>query len=34
MADGSVRNVRATINPRTLALALVPNDGQVMGSDW
>jgi prepilin-type N-terminal cleavage/methylation domain-containing protein len=34
LMDGSVRNVRASINPRTLVQALVPNDGQVLGSDW
>jgi len=34
MMDGSVRNVKATISPRTLVQALVPNDAQSLGSDW
>jgi prepilin-type N-terminal cleavage/methylation domain-containing protein len=34
MVDGSVRNVSPTVSLRTLAAALVPNDGQVLGSDW
>jgi hypothetical protein len=34
MMDGSVRNVNASINPDTLAKAVIPNDGFVLGSDW
>jgi prepilin-type N-terminal cleavage/methylation domain-containing protein len=34
LGDGSVRSVKATINTMTLHLALVPNDGGVMGQDW
>jgi prepilin-type N-terminal cleavage/methylation domain-containing protein len=34
LVDGSVRNVRATIQPLTLHMALVPNDGGVLGNDW
>jgi len=34
LVDGSVRNVRPSINTLTLHTALVPNDGGVLGSDW
>ncbi len=34
MMDGSVRSVSTSISTDTLARALVPNDGLVMGSDW
>jgi prepilin-type processing-associated H-X9-DG protein len=34
MVDGSVRTVSPSVSLRTLAAALVPNDGQVLGSDW
>ncbi len=34
MLDGSVRNLTASVSDRTLRLALLPNDGQVFGSDW
>ena len=34
MWDGSVRFVKDTVSERTLGLALNPNDGQPLGSDW
>jgi len=34
LADGSVRTVRATINPQTWYQAIIPDDGMVLGSDW
>ncbi|HJZ92337.1 MAG TPA: DUF1559 domain-containing protein [Gemmataceae bacterium] len=34
LVDGSVRNVSGNINPLTLAIALSPNDGQTLPSDW
>lgn len=34
MMDGSVRSVNTSVSTDTLARALVPNDGLVMGSDW
>jgi len=34
MGDGSVRNLRASMNPVTLHMALCPNDGGVLGNDW
>jgi prepilin-type processing-associated H-X9-DG protein len=34
LADGSVRRVNASISPQTWANALLPQDGQVLGSDW
>jgi prepilin-type N-terminal cleavage/methylation domain-containing protein len=34
MMDGSVRNVSPNMNPLTLAIALSPNDGQTLPSDW
>jgi prepilin-type N-terminal cleavage/methylation domain-containing protein len=34
MGDGSVRGVSGNISPLTWFLVNVPNDGQVLGSDW
>src|SRR5439155_11226502 len=34
MWDGSVRFVPDTVSERTLANALNPRDGQVLGADW
>jgi type II secretory pathway pseudopilin PulG len=34
LVDGSVRNVRASIDAMTLHMALVPNDGGVLGPNW
>jgi prepilin-type N-terminal cleavage/methylation domain-containing protein len=34
MMDGSVRNINPNISTATLAQAIVPNDGFVLGSDW
>jgi prepilin-type N-terminal cleavage/methylation domain-containing protein len=34
LVDGSVRNVRASIDALTLHMALVPNDGGVIGGGW
>jgi len=34
LADGSVRSVAPTVSDNTWYLALSPNDGQVMPSDW
>jgi prepilin-type N-terminal cleavage/methylation domain-containing protein len=34
LMDGSVRNVSPSISRDTLARALVPNDGFILGSDW
>ena len=34
MGDGSVRTVSSGVSPLTWMLANVPNDGQVLGSDW
>jgi len=34
LADGSVRNIKPTISALTLIMALVPNDGGVLGNDW
>jgi hypothetical protein len=34
LMDGSVRNVDPAVSRDTLARALVPNDGFVLGSDW
>jgi type II secretory pathway pseudopilin PulG len=34
IGDGSARTVSARVSPRTWNLALCPNDGQVLGSDW
>jgi prepilin-type N-terminal cleavage/methylation domain-containing protein len=34
LMDGSVRTVNGSVSTTTLAQALVPNDGFVLGSDW
>jgi len=34
LADGSVRTISGNISQLTFNIALVPNDGLVMGSDW
>ena len=34
LADGSVRGVSGTLSAATWRSALLPNDGQVLGSDW
>jgi prepilin-type N-terminal cleavage/methylation domain-containing protein len=34
MMDGSVRSVNTSVSTDTLARAIVPNDGLVLGSDW
>jgi prepilin-type N-terminal cleavage/methylation domain-containing protein len=34
LMDGSVRAVAPNVNPQTLARALIPNDGFVLGNDW
>ena len=34
LVDGSVRNVKSSISPMTLNMALVPDDGGVLGNDW
>jgi len=34
LADGSVRGVSASVSPATWQIAVMPNDGQVLGSDW
>ncbi len=34
LADGSVRIVYPTISPMTWRMALIPNDGGILGSDW
>ena len=34
LMDGSVRSISPSVTPNTLARALVPNDGLVLGSDW
>jgi prepilin-type N-terminal cleavage/methylation domain-containing protein len=34
MGDGSVRGLTQGISQRTYILALIPNDGQPLGSDW
>jgi prepilin-type N-terminal cleavage/methylation domain-containing protein len=34
MVDGSVRGVSPDVSVLTFGLALLPNDGQVLGSDW
>jgi len=34
LMDGSVRMVNPGITPLTLTMALVPNDGGVLGNDW
>jgi prepilin-type N-terminal cleavage/methylation domain-containing protein len=34
MMDGSVRSIASTVSTRTLAQAIVPDDGFVLGVDW
>jgi prepilin-type N-terminal cleavage/methylation domain-containing protein len=34
LMDGSVRSVSSNMNPQTLARAVIPNDGLVLGNDW
>jgi prepilin-type N-terminal cleavage/methylation domain-containing protein len=34
LLDGSVRTVSASVSANTWANAILPNDGQVLGSDW
>jgi prepilin-type N-terminal cleavage/methylation domain-containing protein len=34
LGDASVRNISQGISPQTFNLALVPNDGLTLGSDW
>jgi hypothetical protein len=34
LMDGSVRSVQANISLRTWVLAIVPNDGFILGNDW
>jgi prepilin-type N-terminal cleavage/methylation domain-containing protein len=34
MGDGSVKAIKASITPVTLNMALCPDDGGVLGSDW
>jgi prepilin-type N-terminal cleavage/methylation domain-containing protein len=34
MGDGSVKTIKASISPVTLNMALCPDDGGVLGSDW
>jgi hypothetical protein len=34
MGDGSVKAIKSTITPLTLHMALTPDDGGVLGSDW
>jgi prepilin-type N-terminal cleavage/methylation domain-containing protein len=34
LADGSVRMIKPTISPITWRLALIPDDGAILGSDW
>ncbi len=34
MMDGSVRSVSTSVSRDTLARAIIPNDGLVLGSDW
>jgi hypothetical protein len=34
LADGSVRTISSSISQLTFNIALVPNDGLVLGSDW
>ena len=34
LVDGSVRNIRPSMNVLTLHMALCPNDGGVLGNDW
>jgi len=34
LMDGSVRGISAGLSPTTWAYAMIPDDGQVLGSDW
>jgi prepilin-type N-terminal cleavage/methylation domain-containing protein len=34
MGDGSVKAIKASVSPLTLNMALCPDDGGVLGSDW
>jgi hypothetical protein len=34
MFDGSVRELRKTVNPQTFKHAITPNGGEVLGFDW
>jgi hypothetical protein len=34
MGDGSVKAIRSSVTPRTLNMALCPDDGGVLGNDW
>jgi len=34
LMDGSVRNVSPSVAQLTWAMAVVPNDGGVLGNDW
>ena len=34
LADGSARVVSYSMSPQTWLSALLPDDGQVLGSDW
>jgi hypothetical protein len=34
MGDGSVKAIKASISPVTLNMAICPDDGGVLGSDW
>jgi prepilin-type N-terminal cleavage/methylation domain-containing protein len=34
LMDGSIKTISASISPLTLTMALVPNDGGVLGNDW
>jgi hypothetical protein len=34
LGDGSVRNVSTSVSPATWRNAMLPDDGNVLGSDW
>jgi prepilin-type processing-associated H-X9-DG protein len=34
LVDGSVRNVKAGISQQTWTYAMLPRDGQPLGTDW
>jgi hypothetical protein len=34
LADGSVRRINASISQQTWTSALLPDDGNPLGSDW
>ena len=34
LGDGSVRLVNSGVSQTTWTYAVIPNDGQVLGSDW